>query len=435
LIILTKKNDDKIEKEETKDEKPKDEKPKDEEPKVDEDDDPEEFLCPITQDVMEDPVIAEDGHTYERTAIVTWVEKHGTSPITTDPINKNILITNRVLKSQIDAYLEKKNPDKKPKEKKPKEKRERPQIKKASETKRIESINRIIDDNERVITYIYINNTPYEIFKSIVEFIYTGVITTKKNLDETIEAAKYYELEYLVNFCENIKQGAEELNPSIGTYLNDETGKYLLETYYNKRRYSDLVFEIDGRKIKAHKSIVATRCEVLKRMFSSSFKEGSGKIVIEESTYSAVRALLHYIYSDHAPIQDSEDPVAILSIANSYGITRLITLCELFISKQVEVATANGIENAEIDVIGLLELSQAFNANQLAAFCLHFISNNYEPMSKRKEFKSLSTKNREYVEQHRWPPQSYIKELEAYDKAVRSNGGETSFNSEKCSVM
>ncbi|KAL0037732.1 hypothetical protein WJX77_009967 [Trebouxia sp. C0004] len=34
------------------------------------------FLCPITQVVMNDPVIAADGHTYERAAMQSWLELH-----------------------------------------------------------------------------------------------------------------------------------------------------------------------------------------------------------------------------------------------------------------------------------------------------------------------------------------------------------------------
>ena len=30
------------------------------------------FLCPITQEVMTDPVLTSDGHTYERDAIEHW---------------------------------------------------------------------------------------------------------------------------------------------------------------------------------------------------------------------------------------------------------------------------------------------------------------------------------------------------------------------------
>jgi len=69
---------------------------------------PEEFCCPITQDVMKDPVIAEDGHTYEKATILEWIEKNGTSPITREPISKNVLIVNRVLKGQIEQYIENK---------------------------------------------------------------------------------------------------------------------------------------------------------------------------------------------------------------------------------------------------------------------------------------------------------------------------------------
>jgi len=40
-----------------------------------------EFLCPITYDLLSDPVIAADGNTYERVAIEKWVSKTQTSPL------------------------------------------------------------------------------------------------------------------------------------------------------------------------------------------------------------------------------------------------------------------------------------------------------------------------------------------------------------------
>ena len=33
---------------------------------------PPDFICPITQEIMRDPVIALDGHSYERDAITQW---------------------------------------------------------------------------------------------------------------------------------------------------------------------------------------------------------------------------------------------------------------------------------------------------------------------------------------------------------------------------
>lgn len=39
-------------------------------------------LCPIRQSPMNDPVVAADGHSYDRKAIERWVCAHGTSPMT-----------------------------------------------------------------------------------------------------------------------------------------------------------------------------------------------------------------------------------------------------------------------------------------------------------------------------------------------------------------
>jgi SUMO ligase MMS21 Smc5/6 complex component len=35
----------------------------------------DEITCPITLRIMEDPVMAADGHTYERSAIQEWIER------------------------------------------------------------------------------------------------------------------------------------------------------------------------------------------------------------------------------------------------------------------------------------------------------------------------------------------------------------------------
>ena len=47
------------------------------------DDCPPDFLCPILQTLMKDPVQAADGHSYERSSITAWLEKgNRTSPST-----------------------------------------------------------------------------------------------------------------------------------------------------------------------------------------------------------------------------------------------------------------------------------------------------------------------------------------------------------------
>jgi hypothetical protein len=64
---------------------------------------PPEFLCPITQDLMKDPVIADDGYSYERTAILEWFTKKKTSPMT-NLIMESVLIKNRNLADAISKW-------------------------------------------------------------------------------------------------------------------------------------------------------------------------------------------------------------------------------------------------------------------------------------------------------------------------------------------
>lgn len=60
--------------------------------------------CPITMEVMEDPVIAADGYTYERAVIEGWFKKSDISPMTNQRLPSKALIPNFALRSSIQEY-------------------------------------------------------------------------------------------------------------------------------------------------------------------------------------------------------------------------------------------------------------------------------------------------------------------------------------------
>lgn len=66
---------------------------------------PSEFLCPITGELMRDPVMGTDGHSYERSAISAWLASHSTSPITREPMYAANLTPNYALRSQIERLV------------------------------------------------------------------------------------------------------------------------------------------------------------------------------------------------------------------------------------------------------------------------------------------------------------------------------------------
>ena len=66
---------------------------------------PREFICPISQEVMEDPVFCSDGHSYERAEIEKWLAMgNRTSPMTNERLESTALIRNFTLASQISSF-------------------------------------------------------------------------------------------------------------------------------------------------------------------------------------------------------------------------------------------------------------------------------------------------------------------------------------------
>ncbi|CAM9205658.1 unnamed protein product [Ectocarpus sp. 8 AP-2014] len=65
----------------------------------------DEFSCPITRELMRDPVIAADGHTYDREAIEMWLRNHDTSPKTGQPMEQLSLVPNLNLRRLIKDLL------------------------------------------------------------------------------------------------------------------------------------------------------------------------------------------------------------------------------------------------------------------------------------------------------------------------------------------
>ena len=75
---------------------------------------PRSFICPLTRDIMRDPVIDRQGYSYDKSALVEWLELNQISPMTREALQVDELVSNRALKEAIEDYLislEKSNPD------------------------------------------------------------------------------------------------------------------------------------------------------------------------------------------------------------------------------------------------------------------------------------------------------------------------------------
>jgi hypothetical protein len=71
---------------------------------------PEYFYCPLSFEVMKEPVMTRWGHNFERSAIVEWIQQNGVCPLTRNPMTLKDLVINRALQDQIQDWERRSSP-------------------------------------------------------------------------------------------------------------------------------------------------------------------------------------------------------------------------------------------------------------------------------------------------------------------------------------
>ncbi|KJE97108.1 rho GTPase [Capsaspora owczarzaki ATCC 30864] len=259
----------------------------------------------------------------------------------------------------------------------------------------------------------------------VLEFLYTGLASFDDKNDhvrETSTASSLFDLGELSTICQNVLEDDQELNPSIGTWLNDQTGQVMNQLFLNNKLLADAQFQFaDGRTMYVHKAMLAARCPLLDVLGHDSNPTALQTIRLyeQEEVLDVLRPFMEFLYSDHATIDTrTANPATLLIIADRYEVKRLVTYCELHVSKAIERETASRVAKAEIDVIGLMGVARKCDAEQLVAFCKHFICTNYSAMCKRPEYRLLDAGTRTYLYNQQWPPLSYLAQVEEYEARV-----------------
>jgi hypothetical protein len=67
---------------------------------------PNAYICPITLNLMSHPLVSKTGKHYERSAIIAWLMKSNTCPLTRQPLSLSHLISDRALEEEIKRFKE-----------------------------------------------------------------------------------------------------------------------------------------------------------------------------------------------------------------------------------------------------------------------------------------------------------------------------------------
>uniref|UniRef100_A0A7N9DC24 Rho related BTB domain containing 3 n=1 Tax=Macaca fascicularis TaxID=9541 RepID=A0A7N9DC24_MACFA len=169
-----------------------------------------------------------------------------------------------------------------------------------------------------------------------------------------------------------------------------------LKFFLNKPMLADVVFEIQGTTVPAHRAILVARCEVMAAMFNE------------------------YLYTDSCCPAGIFQAMCLLICAEMYQVSRLQHICELFIITQLQSMPSRELASMNLDIVDLLKKAKFHHSDCLSTWLLHFIATNYLIFSQKPEFQDLSVEERSFVEKHRWPSNMYLKQLAEYRKYIHS---------------
>mmetsp|Transcript_12658 Transcript_12658/g.25640 ORF Transcript_12658/g.25640 Transcript_12658/m.25640 type:complete len:140 (-) Transcript_12658:34-453(-) len=70
---------------------------------------PDEFICPLTLEIMQYPVMTKTGHNYEKKALMGWLRENPVCPLTRQPLSISKVVSNGNLKKKISIWAAQNN--------------------------------------------------------------------------------------------------------------------------------------------------------------------------------------------------------------------------------------------------------------------------------------------------------------------------------------
>jgi hypothetical protein len=285
---------------------------------------------------------------------------------------------------------------------------------------------------------------------------FVGTADQQQWLQETTAAAAAFKCEELAQYIANIKAGEGWLNPSFGTFLSDRTGNRAHQLFAGRDWLADVCVQPAAAvppsshaqcALPAHASLLAARCPLFKKLLlaqGNTLRTNQTTIccrydhhthlpphpvlVVPPTPPAVLTVILEFIYRDHVEFGVIDHlggeggqftAVELMLHAHHFGLPRLVSLCELQITKVVDVQCRDAIARSDCDPVGLLNLAASVGAKQLEAWCLHFIASNYGPVSQMKQWSDLSARHRRHCDQHQWPPPHYLQATVKYESAIK----------------
>ena len=145
---------------------------------------------------------------------------------------------------------------------------------------------------------------------------------------------------------------------------------------------ADVIFNVRGVKFEAHKLILSSRCEYFRTMFQFCDNDRtctSNVMELSDIEPEVFRDLLNFIYADDPPIFRGEATMALLRVADRYGMDDLKDACETLI--RTHLSTQN--------VIDVLLMAERLRCPRLLELAKSFFLTHIDDVKRRPELSKL----------------------------------------------
>ncbi|XP_026193282.1 leucine-zipper-like transcriptional regulator 1 [Cyclospora cayetanensis] len=144
--------------------------------------------------------------------------------------------------------------------------------------------------------------------------------------------------------------------------------------------FSDVTLVVGGKRLPAHKNILAANCAFFRQMFLGQMKESmQQEVIIQGWTPEAYSAMLEFLYtgtlSETRPTVLSE----VLGLADHYTLSTLKRYCESVLCMSLDASS----------VCCLLRCAERYQAKKLKQSCVEFIFRHSDIVSQTPEFEQL----------------------------------------------
>ncbi|XP_022162511.1 uncharacterized protein LOC111028255 [Myzus persicae] len=153
---------------------------------------------------------------------------------------------------------------------------------------------------------------------------------------------------------------------------------------------ADTTIDVNGRRIKAHKCVLTSRCQYFAAMFSGGWVQSAGNVLyLKGFSYNTVHLTLRYIYSGECDFSEIKNVAELSKLADMLCLEGLKDNIMLYLAAEYCHFFKEVCDRCTVGILECLTLSVAYGLDDLYLSCIVWINDNFSVVWPTHHFVSL----------------------------------------------